>query len=70
MNTALGSFYDAAQIALRLKYVSEEKLVQWAEAGYVPSYYIDECGPLFKIAEVVAWMKANAIRQRGGLEFP
>jgi hypothetical protein len=50
--------------------ISSERLIERADAGYAPHYFIDGRGPWFKITEHREWFDHNAIQARGGLPMP
>ena len=46
--------------------LSAERIMELAESGYMPHYRIDGGVPLFKVAEVKAWINKNAIYKSEG----
>lgn len=46
--------------------ISAERLIELANAGYMPHYRIDGGEPLFKISEVKSWVSSNLVSRHSG----
>ena len=66
-----GLKYRTAQEASEaLKHVTAERLVELAQAGFAPHYYIDDTGPLFRMQELRDWFERNRVRACKGMTMP
>ena len=66
-----GSLRTAEEISMTIKgALSAERVVELAEAGYMPHWRIDKGPPMFKLLEVKDWISANLARRIKGLQLP
>jgi hypothetical protein len=54
----------------RLKGITPERLIELAEAGYAPHYWVDGQGPFFKVMELLKWVEHNMVQAVGGMPMP
>lgn len=60
----------AHEIAENNKGISAERVLELANAGYMPHYRIDNGNPLFKPAEVKQWIANNLMGKCAGRNLP
>ena len=66
-----GSLRTAEEISMTIKgALSAERVVELAEAGYMPHWRIDEGPPMFKSSEVKDWISTNLARRIKGSRLP
>ncbi len=60
----------ADDVAASIGDIGPERIVELAEAGYLPHYRIDGGPPKFKIAEVKQWLASNLVSRSNGRSLP
>jgi len=50
--------------------ISEARVIELANSGYMPHYRIDGGEPLFMVSEVKSWVSANLMQHNQGREMP
>jgi hypothetical protein len=63
-------YKTAEEAAPRIGHITAERLTELARSGYAPCYWIDDKGPLFRIAELREWITQNLIVATKGMPLP
>lgn len=61
---------SAKEISSQLQGITEERINDLADSGYLPCFRIDNGPPLFKISEVKKWIAKNLISRSEGMSLP
>jgi hypothetical protein len=72
---ALRGYVDAETLSAKLKSgngikMSVARILELAEAGYLPFDIVDGDGPYFKLGEVKTWIKDNLVQEHKAIPFP
>lgn len=66
---AMPKLIDLAEAA-RCSELSVARLIELADAGYLPHYQVDGGPPMFRRQELLAWVKDNLVQVHKGMPMP